>query len=469
MAMNTTSVSRRQFVAGATSFAAFFGSHVFAVPAGTVGTDGAQLRFGVLSDIHLKNPGDEDTFLAALRHFAKRNVDAVVIAGDIADRGQVEQLVRCGKCWNEVFPGGKGPDGRPVEKLFVYGNHDVLAWTWGKSETEQADPAYRATVIAPERQAEVWEQAFGEKYEPIWMKQVKGYAFIGAHWPALGGMEVFIRAHAAELGKTKPFFYIQHPHPRNTCFGSWAWGRDDGKSTSVLSEFPNAVAFSGHSHYTLTDERTVWQGAFTSINTASLRYASTDYSLHENINGNSHGFQGENRKHQMAQLETGDGRHGMVISVLGDSLVIERRNFADGTSLGPDWIVPVPAAGAYTYAQRGAKRSAPAFAADAKASVTVADGKVTVSFPAAKTVDGCRVFSYEVTATLVEDEIDLVQLQRRVMAADFHLAETPEGRPGTCVFSLDELKARGHYVFAVRPIECFGKKGIPLVAEEVVK
>jgi len=466
--MKSQSVSRRQFVIGATSFAALFGSRAFAVPAGSVATDGANLRFGVLSDVHLNKPGDEDTFLAALRYFAKANVDGVLIAGDIADSGRIEQLVRCGACWNAVFPGNKGPDGRHVEKLFVYGNHDTDGWTWGADEQKRADPAYASLCITPETQASTWEKAFGEKYEPIWMKEVRGYRFIGAHWPAIKDLGAFLKAHAAELGTAKPFFYTQHPHPRGTCFGSWAWGRDDGKSTAALSAFPNAVAFSGHSHYTLTDERTIWQGAFTSINTASLRYASCDYSLYENIDGNGHGFRGENRKHLMKELETGNGRHGMVVSVLGDKLVIERRNFADGTSLGCDWVVPVPANGGYTYDGRAAKRSAPAFAADAKATVEVKDGLATVSFPAAKSVDGCRVFSYEVTATLTEDDIDLVQAQRRVMAPDFHLAETPEGRPGSCVFSLAELKARGRYVISIRPIECFGKKGAPITVGAVL-
>ena len=49
-----------------------------------------------------------------------------------------------------------------------------------------------------------------------------------------------------------------------------AWGHDKGIATKTLSNYPNAIAFSGHSHYSLTDERSIWQGAFTSIGQSSL-------------------------------------------------------------------------------------------------------------------------------------------------------------------------------------------------------
>ena len=75
------------------------------------------------------------------------------------------------------------------------------------------------------------------------------------------------------------------------------------------------------------------------------------------------------------------------------------------------------------------------------------------------------MFEYEVTATLVEDGVDLVQAQRRVVANDFHLPDSPEGAPGSCLFSLDELPIKGHTVFSVRPLECFGLKGEPIAAE----
>ena len=99
-----------------------------------------------------------------------------------------------------------------------------------------------------------------------------------------------------------------------------------------------------------------------------------------------------------------------------------------------------------------------------KVEVCAGDGEkgrkvVEVKFPSARVVDGCRANEYEVTATLVEDDFDLVQAQRRVLAADFYLPASKCGKGNCCVFFLEELPKKGHYVFSVRPVECFGKKG----------
>ena len=473
MRQNNT-FTRRWFIGGmAAGIGTMAGSRLFAAP-GAAAKQGARLRIGVLSDVHLRNPGDEATFLKALAYFRDHGADGVLIAGDIADTGRAAELKICADSWFKTFPNGKAPNGRPVEQLFVYGNHDIDGWKWKSNEERyKANPELKKVdaIGFENNRARIWEELFHERFAPIWMKRVKGYAFVGAHWGDIR-IEEFMKAHGREIDPTLPFFYTQHAHPRNTCFGSWAWGRDDGRSTRALSPFPNAVAFSGHSHYTLTDERTVWQGAFTSVNTASLKYASTDYALRENMPGNGHGYRGEKRKHVMAKVHTSNGRQGMLMSVFDDHIALERREFVTDESLGDDWVIPLPCAESkpFAYAEHAKKRVAPEFAEDAVAkAVKAKDAKkgemIEVTFPAARTQSKCRVFEYEVTATLVEDDVDLVQAQRRVMAPDFHLPETPEGRPGACVFSAADLPLKGRYRFDVRPVECFGHKGRAIHAE----
>lgn len=427
------------------------------------------IRFGVLSDVHLHTPGDEDTLVKAFEYFRDSGVDGVIVAGDIADNGRISQLRRFADTWNRIFPGGKGLGGRPVEKLFIYGNHEIWGMNWAIAENPEE---MRRDLIASTdtRPAEVWEEVIGEPYSDFWIKNVKGFRFIGGHWTKkdqFDGLEAFLAAHKDELGGGKPFFYTQHSHPLGTCIGPWAWGRDNGASTMALSAFPNAVAFSGHSHYPLTDERSVWQGAFTSINTASLRYCSVGYSLRENMKVNTHGFRGETRKHLMEQMNTWGSRQGMLVSVYGNVLSIERRDFFAGKSLGDDWRISVPCEGDCSFAARAKKRSAPEFAADAKVAVSVENGLFAVKFPAAKTVRKCRVFEYEVTATLVEDGVDLIQAQRRVLASDFYMPESQNGPDGKCLFSPGELPLKGRTVFSVRPLDCFGLKGAPIFSAAI--
>ena len=439
---------------------------------------GALLRMGVLSDIHIYREGDEKTFLKALEYFRDHGAEAVLVAGDIADEGRRQELKIFADAWFRVFPNDTAPDGRPVERLFIYGNHCMGGWKWNKRLQENAAEAAREAIGVGENRAKFWDELFHEEYRPIWMKTVKGIPVIGAHWDTTGkgiALEPFMAEHGREIDPKLPFVYTQHAHPKDTCMGKWAWGHDDGRSTRALSPFANAVVFSGHSHYSLTDERSVWQGAFTSINTASLKYTSTDYALRENIRRNGYGYGGEKRPHRMAQMETGDGRQGMLVSVFADHLAIERREFVYGESLGDDWVVPLPAANeTYSYAKRAAKRVSPEFAAGAKVAVAITPKKdekdfthVTLTFPAAEIRGTCRVYEYEVTAILCEDDVDLVQAQRRMMSPDHYLPVTKLAQEVSFVFAAEDLPLKGRYRFEVRPVECFGRKGAAIVSETV--
>ena len=127
-------VSRRWFIGGAVSFGALGGSRIFASDGFRSGCP--NLTLGVLSDIHVRcraRPGEkishlqnELTFIHALEWFRDQGVDGVVLPGDMSDNGSVELLTVVADAWFRVFPNGRAPDGRPVEQLFVYGNHDML-------------------------------------------------------------------------------------------------------------------------------------------------------------------------------------------------------------------------------------------------------------------------------------------------------------------------------------------------------
>lgn len=423
------------------------------------------VRFGVVSDIHLLRPNHDKLLEKAFVYFRDRGVDAIMIPGDIADNGRISELKRCADIWKRVFPGNRGMDGRRVEKLFIYGNHDI----WGSYHMIKQNPKLaREEAIAFEegRPKRVWEEVFEEPYSDFYLKEIKGFVFIGAHWTKednFDGLENFLKSNAEKINPTKPFFYTQHSHPSNTCIGAWAWGQDNGSSTKVLSKYPNAVVISGHSHYSLTDERSIWQGKFTSINASALAKSSNGYSLRENFSKNSHGFCGDSRKHLMPHMKMPDSAQGLLVSVYGSELVVERRDFFADKPLGADWRISVPPRGDFSFKARADSGKPPEFAAGAK--ITIAEGEgslLKLDFPAAHTVGRRRVFEYEITVTLVEDDVDLVQLQRRVMAPDFYKPETPGGVSASCVVSLDEIPIKGNTVFSVRPVDCFGVKGLPI-------
>lgn len=438
-------INRRQFLSGA---AATLG--VRAIWGGPSGA--ARLKLGVLSDVHVSTAAQVPMLEKAFAYFRDHGADGVIIAGDMANTGRLEQLDLVGEAWFRVFPNGKAPDGRPVEKLFVFGNHDV---------------AFRGSPIGSDRKA-AWERAFREPWTgDVYAKQVKGYVFIGAHWGCEKQLEGYLAANAERLGLNgkKPFFYAQHPHPAGTVQGAWAWGNDRGVATKALSRFANAVAFSGHSHYSHTDERCVWQGAFTSIGTSSLRYIFAQY-------GRENGERYGRRPLQMPCLNEHAAHQGMLMTVHDDCLVLERLDFNACEKTGPDWIVPLDGSRAFAFESRRARVVAPEFPAGATVAVRRLRGRdragreteqVEVAFPpAAPDARTARVYDYEVRALAPygrEDREEELAV-RRVLSTSFHLPPVRETKETQrCIFALADLRGAKTVRFEVRPGECFGTRG----------
>ncbi len=445
------------------------------------------LRLGVVSDIHIRNNGKTannyvggttGTFRAALEYFRDKRVDAVVIAGDMADTGKIAELIRVGQTWQEVFPDCKGLDGARVEPVFVYGNHDRLAWKWPLRGAAAKDAAKVAAAkkdaIGP-IQAEAWKRAFGWDWQPVYSVKVKGYTFLCAHWGYEKDIPAYAAAHAAELDlhAARPFFCVQHPHPKGTLFSYWGKGAEDGgQLTEFLKDYPNAVSFSGHSHMSLTDDRSVWQGAFTAINTCTLLQISTPYGGEWQC-ANSRRKDTSQVRHMAATSRK--GRQGMVVDVWPDRLEIERREFVLGVSAGSVRSVPLPANPAnpvYGYAAQAARTVAPAFPVGACVAVTRRKGKntknqdedqIAVSFPAAVAAgEKGRVLLYEIEARPASGG-EPIGTWRLAQELFFHpLDRIPTS--AELVIGADEVPADKDVVYRVTPVGFF-HRGEPIVAQ----
>lgn len=79
---------------------------------------------------------------------------------------------------------------------------------------------------------------------------------------------------AAADSLEKPIFFFQHPHVTDTVYGSICWGTDE--LYDILSNYPQLITFSGHSHCPINDPRSVHQEYFTSFGTGSLSYFEMD-------------------------------------------------------------------------------------------------------------------------------------------------------------------------------------------------
>jgi len=440
---------------------------------------GRLLRFGVLSDVHIHEDYKPCTGVLEkeLRWLDAQGVEAVVFPGDITNNGRVAELERFAATWEKVFPSCLAADGRRVERIVVSGNHDLF--------TDEV----RLN----------WERVLGEKWERIWKREVKGVSFVCVQHGSQGpgrSVGAWFRNHADPQTLKPPYFiYVQHAHPRNTCHGDFALdGRaaDEGWSAEALAAFPNAIALSGHSHIPLTDERTVWQGGFTSIGCGCSGVIVPTGLGYRRANGGMPSVKNRMRLQPPALMYGSDkpyakpedmkiprmtvptmqdGRAGMVIDLYGDRLEIRRRSFYFDEPVGSDWIVPLPAraGGPFDPAVRAAGRTPPQFGANAVVEVAYCEeapaeagddwrGKrpcVRVGYPCADAKPGARVFDYEVTAFAGGKPV----LTRELFASGFHLPERRAHFGGYCLLACDELPIDVPLTFKVVPRDAFGNAG----------
>ena len=444
------------------------------------------LKVGIVSDIHVTKRENATTFEKALLWFRDKDVDAVMVPGDLCTTGRIEELEIVAETWYKVFPGDRAPNGKRVERLFITGNHDVDGFvskaSWPKRQIPSREEAER--ICFAFNREETWGRLFGEEYRQITVKEVNGYRFVlnGWHSRALeekDELEDFWKGFAPTVDMSKPLFYCQHPHPRDTCAAGyllggsfWEGGWDSGLSTRLLSGFPNAIALSGHSHYPIDDERSIWQGAFTSVNCGCARGFAFTFPGREN--GHAVPDMKSGARLQMPPIDIKRIRQGMLMTVYDDRVVFHRREFVFDRVLGPDWVVPIGdgAPRPYVFEPRKAASVAPQFGKGASVTVEeVADGRdrsgaatpqVAVSFP------GTAAYDYEVDAIVRIADTTRPCASKRVFAPDaFTGAPEREREAAKCVFARSELPSGRDVRFMVRPFNCWGRAGAPISSEWV--
>ena len=440
------------------------------------------LRIGIVSDPHVSiSPGASadgtaELFRRALEWFREREVDGVLVCGDLTNTGLQDEFELMAATWNSVFPGGVGKNGRPVANLMHYGDHDAEARFYKPAELE---PRYaRAGLPVPPSLSEgdlrktLWEQCFGEEWAPIQHKKVNGYDFFIAHYmretpgTATGLVEILANA---GLDPSRPFFYSQHRPVSGTYLADEEmWGGDSGLQMPVLLHYTNAVVFAGHTHYMLTDDRIVWQEAFTHINAGALQNAPCG---RQRENGTDISWQPDDYMHdtQMPCLDIWQGHGAMLMSLYGAEVVLERRDIMRELPLGPDIVFSVSsealAGKTFSTAARTARSVAPEFPAGAVATASRGTGQnrrgesteqVTVSFPVVNpSGNNPRAFDYVVRAVASNGA---VVKEKRVYSPGINLPPENDANEATCVFSVDELGSSA-VGFTVSPANCWRVEG----------
>ena len=497
-------MTRRDFIGGAAALGAFGGLRAFGAKAGT--TSGRpNLRVGLISDLHIQvnaatgkvvGFSDDRTFLHALEYFRDIEVDAVVIPGDLTDYGKISEMELVAKDWFSVFPDDRLPNGRKVERLFTFGNHDWdyfckdPKWALSRYGAEKEEDVLKLILHGDPKG--IWERLWHEPFEHYFTREIRGYRFFAAHWmdgkstmECFGGAKDFLERNKALIDPKRPFFYVQHAPPQGTVF-PWTQVSDYGALGPALKPHPNAIALVGHSHLSVADERSIWQDEYTVVNAGCLRWTDAPNYSRKPFgyeNSRSPVDRAKNDPVKMMRLGWADweARQGLVMEVFDDRVVFRRRDFLHDLSLGDDWVVPTGPERPYSFARRTKEMAAPQFAKGAKLVVTRGKAKtrgidpnvvgpdcvekdcLSVTIPQAHAIRGVRPAEYDIeirTAAKTEHS-------RYVLDVGYghSLDYRPRQREVTCPVAVENLPQGGEFRFVVTPIGFFGRKGRSLVSQ----
>lgn len=283
-------------------------------------------RFAVISDSQLvPNPSNytsvnlKNTFKA----IREKDVDLVVLAGDIVDYGDKNLYGYYKQLENNAFEGVKKPD-----FLYIMGNHETYNAAGGDLNYEQL--------------VGLFEDGTGQ--EKNVHRILGGYHFIGISsdgtelnclysQKTLAWAKKCLDESVAE-DPSRPVFVAVHAAPEDTVLGSSKQEElGNADLNDLFKDYPQAVLFSGHSHRALADPLSIYQKDYTVVNTQSVAYTSVATNGVGVVQPGSIDY-----RYPEGYNEYG---YGLICTVEKDTdrVVMERMNFTLNKKLGKDFVL----------------------------------------------------------------------------------------------------------------------------------
>ena len=398
-------------------------------------------KIGFLTDTHLRPGADEinDRTRKAFEVFRAQGVDAIGHCGDLADLHYPEMYDLYRSFIEQTYP----DEAKRPQLLYVYANHDLI------------DVAkWKAGVAGAARQMP-FEEGFRDMKNRLgighWLfhsTEVKGVPVVVL--PQIfeyeGGIARVERMleEACAAHPTGPIVVMAHLPPAGTVYGSDRWGYWNYRQ--VLEKFPRVISFSGHTHNSLRNPASFWQGAFSAVDVGCLEWW---YGREED--GCDGGF--------ACRVKSAYGVP--VAEFFPDRVVIRRYDVRDGSEIGADdpWMVRQPYEGQPSSARGG---RVPRFADGAKLSVEERGDKVVLTFPTAEREDD--VFRYRIEASVREGN-GWHALVKGGCYSQFYLR--PSERKDVCVREIARNAFQNEltYRFTVTPVGVDGTEGPALQAD----
>ena len=229
------------------------------------------IKIGIISDFQLEDfPSDyERNINITLKRLKNKNVDVIIMAGDIVNNGYEAEYETFKRLLNSVYTDEKA---KPL--IFeIMGNHEYYV------------TKYRKIGYNLEKNIKTFKDYF-RKY-PFYHVKLNQFHFIFWSLQSYDYQEIY-PIHTFWLKKHldmaendlyqsgDPIFVITHTPARYTVYGSEGTGSSK-TAFDLIKNYENAFLISGHSHFSLRHERSIWQQEFTAINTQALAYMALSY------------------------------------------------------------------------------------------------------------------------------------------------------------------------------------------------
>ncbi|MBR2427604.1 MAG: metallophosphoesterase [Lentisphaeria bacterium] len=425
--MNWKNVIRRTFV----------GCMMLCCAAGAAAED---LRVGIFGDYQINRVRGANVPVLGqvFRSMKELGVDAIVMTGDVAFTGHPDVYKFFMKTFDEVFP-----DKKP-ELLVVMGNHDF----WNREIKTREEKVKNFMTHMRMKELD-------------FVRQVKGYHFVCFNPSDAMGVQydksIFNRVRgmisgAIKASGNKPVFVVSHFPPHKTVYGS-EYGK--GAITTILQPFSKIIYLSGHSHYPLEDERSIYQKKYTVIQSGTTSYVSM-----------------ENGKFNASPLyRRGDVKHFLYMTVNDKEVKFRRFSLNNKTEIKPDspWRISLPLDPAtYKYtAARAAQRKAPQFPVKASG-VVVPDKKgAKLTFDAAVHDDFVHSYALHIAQWDGKAWQNVPTKKELLFFSDFYLGLEKMKKRFAVVIPKKTFtfKAGTRYRLEIIPIESFGKRGKGIFVE----
>lgn len=272
--------------------------------------EGSRIKVGIISDLQLPQADKymeswdypcitegAAHFIKALKYLNERQVDMIVLNGDVVNLTRESTSYDIyNKILDDVY--GKKRENMP-HIIFPMGNHEH----YGPYPEKMY---YKHTHLPLNARTIVNGYSFISVSNTSWLQKkdreiADKYGLVpdGPYGERrLAFLREQLRA-AAREDPGKPIFVFFHmPISDELVGGHWATPNFE-EMYDILREYPQAVVFTSHSHYCLSDERSIVQTDFTMANTGTMSYFDFDW------------LGGENNVPEdvtMEELLTGDNR-----------------------------------------------------------------------------------------------------------------------------------------------------------------